>query len=153
MDLSQFRHKEFDTGGPWPSPNTGNTGGSTSISQGGPLVRMAAVSARQALNGLASAALGVPVASLSVSNGVVSGGGASSVAAGVGAMATNNNVFVWSDGSVSQFGSRTNSQFVVMSSNGVGINTNVTGTNALTVLGNINFIGNLLSNGVPFAPL
>jgi len=75
MDISQFKHIEFDTGGATPSPNTGNTGGSSSISQGGPLVRMAAAQARQALNGLASAALGVPVASLSVSKGVVSGGG------------------------------------------------------------------------------
>ncbi len=75
MDVSQFKHIEFDTGGATPSPNTGNTGGSSSISQGGPLVRMAAAQARQALNGLAATALGVPVASLSVSKGVVSGGG------------------------------------------------------------------------------
>ena len=75
MDFSQLRHIEFDTGGPTPSPNTGNTGGSTSISQGGPLIRRAAAEARQALNNLAAAALGVPVASLTVSKGVVSGGG------------------------------------------------------------------------------
>ena len=49
MDFSQFRHIEFDTGGANPSPNTGNTGGSTSISQGGPLVRRAAAEAKQAL--------------------------------------------------------------------------------------------------------
>ena len=75
MDVSQMQHIAFDTGGPTPSPNTGNTGGSTSISQGGPLVRKAAAEARQALNNLASAALGVPVGSLTVSKGVVSGGG------------------------------------------------------------------------------
>src|SRR5205085_12532858 len=75
MDVSQLRHIEFDTGGATPSPNTGNTGGSTSISQGGPLIRRAAAEARQALNQLASANLGVPVGSLSVSKGVVSGGG------------------------------------------------------------------------------
>jgi nicotinate dehydrogenase subunit B len=75
MDISQFRHIEFDTGGPTPSPNTGNTGGSTSISQGGPLVRMAAATGKQALLGLASAQLGVPAGSLTVSKGVVSGGG------------------------------------------------------------------------------
>src|SRR5689334_15976236 len=75
MDISQFRHIEFDTGGPTPSPNTGNTGGSTSISQGGPLIRRAAAEARQALNQLASANLGVPVSALSVSKGVVSAGG------------------------------------------------------------------------------
>jgi nicotinate dehydrogenase subunit B len=75
MDISQFRHIEFDTGGATPSPNTGNTGGSTSISQGGPLIRRAAAEARQALNQLAAANLGVAVGSLSVSKGVVSGGG------------------------------------------------------------------------------
>src|SRR5581483_9186134 len=75
MDTDQIRHIAFDTGGPTPSPNTGNTGGSTSIKQGGPLVRKAAVEARLALLKMASAALGVPVASLTVSKGVVSGGG------------------------------------------------------------------------------
>jgi len=75
MDFTQFRHIEFDTGGAHPSPNTGNTGGSTSISQGGPLIRRAAAEAKQALLALASTNLGVPVASLTVSKGVVSGGG------------------------------------------------------------------------------
>ncbi|HZO95781.1 MAG TPA: molybdopterin cofactor-binding domain-containing protein [Gaiellaceae bacterium] len=75
MDTDQIRHIAFDTGGPTPSPNTGNTGGSTSISQGGPLVRKAAAEAKQSLLKLASVALGVPVASLTVSKGVVSGGG------------------------------------------------------------------------------
>ena len=75
MDTSQFRHVDFDTGGAKPSPNTGNTGGSSSITTGGPLVRMAAAQAKQALLGLASASLGVPVASLTVDKGVVSGGG------------------------------------------------------------------------------
>jgi CO/xanthine dehydrogenase Mo-binding subunit len=75
MDTSQFTHISFDTGGATPSPNTGNTGGSSSITTGGPLVRMAAAQAKIALLGLASANLGVPVGSLSVSKGVVSGGG------------------------------------------------------------------------------
>ena len=75
MDINQFRHIEFDTGGPTPSPNTGNTGGSTSISQGGPLVRMAAATGKQALLGLAATQLGVAAGSLTVSKGVVSGGG------------------------------------------------------------------------------
>ena len=39
MDVSQMKHVPFDTGGPLPAPNTGNTGGSTSISQGGLLIR------------------------------------------------------------------------------------------------------------------
>jgi nicotinate dehydrogenase subunit B len=75
MDFSQMRHIEFDTGGRTPSPNTGNTGGSTSISQGGPLIRRAAAEAKQALLAMAAANLGVPVAQLSVSKGIVSGGG------------------------------------------------------------------------------
>src|SRR5215471_10033246 len=75
MDTSQFTHISFDTGGGTPSPNTGNTGGSSSITTGGPLVRMAAAQAKIALLGLASANLGVPAGSLSVSKGVVSGGG------------------------------------------------------------------------------
>ncbi len=77
MDVSQLVHIPFDTGGATPSPNTGNTGGSSSITTGGPLVRMAAAQAYQALLGLASTNLGVPVAQLSVSKGVVSGGGKS----------------------------------------------------------------------------
>jgi CO/xanthine dehydrogenase Mo-binding subunit len=75
MDWSQIVHVPFDTGGATPSPNTGNTGGSSSITTGGPLVRMAAASAYQALLGLASTNLGVPVSQLTVSKGVVSGGG------------------------------------------------------------------------------
>jgi nicotinate dehydrogenase subunit B len=75
MDVSQIRHIEFDTGGRTPSPNTGNTGGSTSISQGGPLIRRAAAEAKQALLAMAATNLGVAASSLSVSKGVVSGGG------------------------------------------------------------------------------
>ncbi len=75
MDWSQLKHIAFDTGGPTPSPNTGNTGGSSSITTGGPLVRMAAAQGYQALLRLASAKLNVPVANLTVSGGVVSGGG------------------------------------------------------------------------------
>ena len=75
MDVSQFRHIAFDTGGKTPSPNTGNTGGSSSISQGGPLIRRAAAEGKQALLALASAQLGVAAGSLTVDKGVVSGGG------------------------------------------------------------------------------
>jgi CO/xanthine dehydrogenase Mo-binding subunit len=59
------------------SVNSGGIGGSRSISGTGPNVRAAAVAARKALLGLASAKLGVPVASLSVTNGTVSGSGKS----------------------------------------------------------------------------
>jgi nicotinate dehydrogenase subunit B len=56
--------------------NSGSTGGSTGIqSSAGPPLRSAAATAMQALLGLASTNLGVPVGSLSVSDGVISGGG------------------------------------------------------------------------------
>jgi len=61
----------------WVAVNTGGHGGSQAIQSVGPRVRAAAASARQALLKLASAKLGVPVSSLSVSKGVVSGGGKS----------------------------------------------------------------------------
>jgi nicotinate dehydrogenase subunit B len=54
---------------------TGGIGGSNSMSSTGHRIRAAAVAARAELLKLASANLGVPVASLSVSKGVVSGGG------------------------------------------------------------------------------
>ena len=59
----------------WVAVNTGGHGGSNAIASVGQQVRSAAATARQALNSLAATALGVPVTSLSVSNGVVSGGG------------------------------------------------------------------------------
>jgi nicotinate dehydrogenase subunit B len=77
LDLApdQVRH------GPWDSyqvVDSGETGGSNGIqSSGGPPLRAAAATAKQALLKLASTSLGVPVASLSVANGVVSGGGKS----------------------------------------------------------------------------
>ena len=56
--------------------NSGTTGGSTGIqTSGGPPLRAAAATAKQTLLGLASVNLGVPVSSLTVSKGVVSGGG------------------------------------------------------------------------------
>ena len=51
--------------------------GSGSITRGGPQIRAAAAYATQTLLGLASSQLGVPVGSLSVSGGIVSGGGKS----------------------------------------------------------------------------
>jgi CO/xanthine dehydrogenase Mo-binding subunit len=74
VDLSQIKFVNHDTN---VTPNTGTISASSSIRAVGPMVRGAAVSARQALLGLASAALGVPVAVLTVSSGVVSGGGRS----------------------------------------------------------------------------
>jgi CO/xanthine dehydrogenase Mo-binding subunit len=54
---------------------TGGIGGSNSMSSTGHRIRAAAVAARAELLKLASTKLGVPVASLSVDKGVVSGGG------------------------------------------------------------------------------
>jgi len=75
LDLApaQVKHVAWDT---WNLVNSGSTGGSTGIqSSAGPPLRSAAATAKQALLALASTNLGVPVASLSVANGVVSGGG------------------------------------------------------------------------------
>lgn len=58
-------------------PNQGKSTATNGITTGLPPLRNAAAQARQTLLGLASAQLGVPVAQLSVSDGVVSGGGKS----------------------------------------------------------------------------
>jgi len=72
MDMSQL---EFVMAYTNITPNSGKHSASNTIKNGGPGVRAASAAAYQALLGLASAQLGVPVASLSVKSGVVSGGG------------------------------------------------------------------------------
>jgi CO/xanthine dehydrogenase Mo-binding subunit len=72
MDMSQLTFARNDTN---TNPDTGLTAGSSSIATVGPELRSATATAKQALLAKASANLGVPVASLSVSKGVVSGGG------------------------------------------------------------------------------
>jgi nicotinate dehydrogenase subunit B len=74
MDMSQLEFVIADTA---VTPDTGKHSASNTIKDAGPGVRAAAASAAQALLGLASTRLGVPVATLSVSKGVVSGGGKS----------------------------------------------------------------------------
>jgi nicotinate dehydrogenase subunit B len=59
----------------WVVGQTGGIGGSNSMSSTGHRIRAAAVAARSELLKLASAQLGVPVSGLTVSKGVVSGGG------------------------------------------------------------------------------
>ena len=59
------------------TPNQGGTVGSAGIRSGGPQIRAAAAYAAQALAGMAASQLGVPVSSLTVADGVVSGGGRS----------------------------------------------------------------------------
>lgn len=59
------------------TPNQGGTYSSSAIHRGAPQVRMAAAEARMALLDMAARRLGVPVTALSVSNGMVSGGGQS----------------------------------------------------------------------------
>jgi nicotinate dehydrogenase subunit B len=74
ISLDQIRWVRPQTG---VTPNQGATVGSGSISRGGPQIRAAAAYAAQTLLGLAATQLGVPASSLSVQNGVVSGGGKS----------------------------------------------------------------------------
>jgi nicotinate dehydrogenase subunit B len=72
MDMSQLKFVLADTN---VTPDTGIHSASNTIKNAGPGVRAAAASAARVLLGLASTRLGVPVANLSVSKGVVSGGG------------------------------------------------------------------------------
>jgi CO/xanthine dehydrogenase Mo-binding subunit len=72
MDMSQLKFVYADTN---VTPNTGKHSASNTIKNAGPGVRAAAATAAQALLGLAATQLGVPAGSLSVSKGVVSGGG------------------------------------------------------------------------------
>lgn len=74
IGMVQISHAPLDTS---TTPFTGLAGGSQGATIGGSFVRAAAASAKQALLGLASAKLGVPVARLSVDKGTVSGGGKS----------------------------------------------------------------------------
>src|SRR5262249_46088782 len=72
--FEKIKHIQSDT---WHSVDQGTTSGSQSTStENGPAgVRQAAAEARAALLALASTNLGVPVSSLTVTDGVVSGGG------------------------------------------------------------------------------
>jgi nicotinate dehydrogenase subunit B len=70
--MSQMRWTVHDTN---VTPDQGTTSGSQGIQTGGQQVRAAAAAARDKLMDLAAANLGVAKSSLSVTNGVVSGGG------------------------------------------------------------------------------
>jgi CO/xanthine dehydrogenase Mo-binding subunit len=72
MDFGQMKMITHDTN---VTPNQGASVGSQGVQTGGKQTRAAAAAAYQALLKLASANLGVPVSGLSVSKGVVSGGG------------------------------------------------------------------------------
>jgi CO/xanthine dehydrogenase Mo-binding subunit len=72
LDLGQVKPITNDTN---VTPDQGITAGSSSIRSGGMQTRAAAAAAKQALLGFAATKLGVPAPSLSVSKGVVSGGG------------------------------------------------------------------------------
>lgn len=69
LGMNQVRSVRLDTNR---SPNQGATAASAAIARGGPRLRAAAAEARQALLTLASRRLSVPVAGLTVSNGIVS---------------------------------------------------------------------------------
>jgi nicotinate dehydrogenase subunit B len=74
LDMSQLKSVRLDTN---VTPNQGGTYSSASIQRGGPQVRSGAAEARQALLQMASKNLNTPVAGLTVSKGVVLGGGRS----------------------------------------------------------------------------
>jgi nicotinate dehydrogenase subunit B len=84
-DLSQMHYGQshYDSAGfnsntivdTWIVTSTGGEGGSNAMSGQGPKIRAVGVAARAAMLNLASTQLGVPVASLTVSKGVISGGG------------------------------------------------------------------------------
>jgi nicotinate dehydrogenase subunit B len=75
LPMTMVRHSIWDT---YQLVNSGSTGGSTGIqSSPGPAMRAATAAAMQALLGMASTSLGVPVANLTASNGMISGGGKS----------------------------------------------------------------------------
>jgi nicotinate dehydrogenase subunit B len=84
-DMSQMRYgsSSYDSSGhvantivdTWVVASTGGEGGSNAMKGQGPKVRAAGVAARAYMLNLASKQLGVPASGLSVSKGVVSGGG------------------------------------------------------------------------------
>ena len=87
MDMSQMHYGSFnkaslDVVDTYVAVSSGGEGGSNAMSGTGPKIRAAGAIAHQALLGLASAKLGVPVPSLSVSKGVVSAAGGGSVTYG-----------------------------------------------------------------------
>jgi nicotinate dehydrogenase subunit B len=69
FDMGQVSTVRLDTN---ITPNQGGTYSSSSVARGSPAIRTAAAEARQALLEMASKKLGAPVASMSVSRGVVS---------------------------------------------------------------------------------
>ena len=77
LPVAGIRVERWDSAGAHPVPSQGPTVGSNGIATGGRPMRAAAAAAASALLNLASTRLGVPAASLSVQNGVVSGGGRS----------------------------------------------------------------------------
>ncbi len=68
------------------------------------------------------------------------------VAMGFKAEATNRGAFVWADSQTTAFSSQVSNTFSIRAQNGVGINTNNPGTNALKVFGNIDASTISLSN-------
>jgi nicotinate dehydrogenase subunit B len=74
VDLTQMQLARLDTN---VTPDQGETSGSNGTRNQGAQVRTAAAAAKNALLNLAAASLGVPISSLTVNKGVVSGGGKS----------------------------------------------------------------------------
>ncbi len=76
--------------------------------------------------------------------------GSYSFAGGYQAVVTNDSVFAWGDSS-GGITSKTNKTFIVSVQNGVGINTNYPGTNALKVVGNVDSTIGFTVNGTPLS--
>src|SRR5205814_4293485 len=74
LDITDMRMMEYAHPETWLNA-TGGGGGSGGISSRSTQARAAAAYAKQILLGMASTQLGVPVAQLSASNGVITGGG------------------------------------------------------------------------------
>ena len=84
-DMSQMKYgsTEYDSHGfqkntvvdTWIVASTGGEGGSNAMSGQGPKIRAAGAQARGIMLGMAATKLGVPVSGLTVSKGVISGGG------------------------------------------------------------------------------
>jgi nicotinate dehydrogenase subunit B len=85
MDMTQMKYGSslYDSAGhqlntnvdTWIVASTGGEGGSNAMSGQGPKIRAAGAQARGIMLGMAATQLGVPASSLSVSKGIVSGGG------------------------------------------------------------------------------
>jgi hypothetical protein len=133
------------------SASVSTVGGGTTNSAGEPHATVAGGGGNVA-NGWAAAVGGGEVNTASGSTATVPGGymntaaGSYSLAAGRRAKANHGGTFVWADSTDADFTSTGVNQFLIRAGGGVGIGT-VSPTEALTVLGNVDFSGNVIAGG------